>query len=135
MKCKKTLSEAAKQRIRTAHASGKYKHREGRLEPPYMAPSADPDDYSKVCVPRLWTIIQLIVQSGAPSVMTSAPTLSFALHAESLCASKRRKRNPGVFSGTSPSTVLASFTDASIVHGPRRNRPWYVFAWLLNLPS
>jgi hypothetical protein len=68
-----TLSEAAKQEIHTAHASGKHKHREGRLEPPYMAPLANPDDYSKVCVPCLWTIIQLIVQSGAHFVMTSAP--------------------------------------------------------------
>ena len=49
--CRKLLSERAKQLIRDANLSGKYAKRKGKLEPPYMAPSDDPDDYSNV-----WTI-------------------------------------------------------------------------------
>jgi hypothetical protein len=35
--------------IRQAHAGGVYAGREHRNEPPYMAPSDDPESYSMVC--------------------------------------------------------------------------------------
>jgi hypothetical protein len=46
---RKILSEGAKRLIREQHLAGAYKNRAERLEPPYMPPSEDPDDYSKVC--------------------------------------------------------------------------------------
>jgi hypothetical protein len=49
VECKKILSEAAKQLIRERHMAGDYKKRAEKLEPPFMPPSENPEDYSKVC--------------------------------------------------------------------------------------
>lgn len=49
LKCTKVLSDVAKGVIREAIQRGEYEDREGCCEPPYMAPSADPEDYSVVC--------------------------------------------------------------------------------------
>jgi hypothetical protein len=46
--CRKILTETAMQRIQNDHSTGRYVKRVGKLEPAYMPPSADPDDYSKV---------------------------------------------------------------------------------------
>jgi hypothetical protein len=100
IKSVKVLSDAAKQAIRTAHASGKYKGREARHEPPYMAPSDNPDHYSKVCVPSLPSTRQLTVQSGALCVTTSTLAWSFVLRAGSVSVSRRRMDYQGAFSGT-----------------------------------
>jgi hypothetical protein len=44
------LTPAAKKVILRAHAAGLYgKDRLDAREPPYMAPSTNPEDYSKVC--------------------------------------------------------------------------------------
>ena len=45
----RTLSKAARRAIITSIKAGDYKERVGRLEPPYMAPSPDPNDYPWVC--------------------------------------------------------------------------------------
>ena len=47
---RKILSVAARAAITAALDSGIYGDRADRLEPPYMAPSADPDDYPSVCI-------------------------------------------------------------------------------------
>ena len=46
--CRKILSDGAKALIKRQFRSGAYKDRANELEPPFMAPSTDPDDYSKV---------------------------------------------------------------------------------------
>lgn len=47
---RKILSDAARAVITAALDSGVYKNRKDNLEPTYMAPSADPDDYPSVCI-------------------------------------------------------------------------------------
>jgi hypothetical protein len=47
--CQKKLSVRAIELIRAATSSGAYVKRANRQEPPYMAPSEDPEDYSMVC--------------------------------------------------------------------------------------
>jgi len=46
------------------------KARVGRLEPPYMLPSADLKGYSKVCISNPLPMMWLMVQSGAPFATT-----------------------------------------------------------------
>jgi len=48
-KCDKILSANAIAIISQNMQRGRYEHREGVREPPFMAPSMDPDDYSLVC--------------------------------------------------------------------------------------
>ena len=48
--CRKILTETAMQLIHNRHLAGKYKDRIEMLEPPYMSPSVDPEEYSKVYV-------------------------------------------------------------------------------------
>ena len=48
--CRKILTETAMQLIRNGHLAGRYKDRVKKLEPPYMSPSVDPEEYSKVYV-------------------------------------------------------------------------------------
>jgi len=43
------LTMQARKIIRAAIDNGDYKKREERQEPPYMAPSDNPKDYSEVC--------------------------------------------------------------------------------------
>ena len=50
MKCTKVFTEKAKAIVSDAIEAGKYKSREGVFEPPFMAPSPNPDDYSPVCI-------------------------------------------------------------------------------------
>lgn len=50
LQCDKVLSVAAKAVITKAVQEGAYKDREDRREPPFMAPSVDPEDYSPVCL-------------------------------------------------------------------------------------
>jgi hypothetical protein len=45
----KILSDCAIAIIKEAHNVGKYEDRVDEREPPFMAPSPDPDDYSLVC--------------------------------------------------------------------------------------
>ena len=46
---KKILSEAAVQLIKREIKAGTYSDRAGEREPPFMAPSSDPEDYPRVC--------------------------------------------------------------------------------------
>ena len=46
----KILSDAARAVITAALDSGVYNDKKDNLEAPYMAPSADPDDYALVCI-------------------------------------------------------------------------------------
>jgi hypothetical protein len=48
LRCEKVLSEAAKALIRRKAQAGAYEKREGSLEPPFMAPSDDAEEYSIV---------------------------------------------------------------------------------------
>jgi hypothetical protein len=48
--CTKVLTEKARELISSAIEAGKYRDREGILEPPFMAPSANPEEYSPVCI-------------------------------------------------------------------------------------
>ena len=48
-KCKKILSPKAISVISKRLEGGKYRNREDEREPPFMAPSANPKDYSSVC--------------------------------------------------------------------------------------
>ncbi|KAF9784726.1 hypothetical protein BJ322DRAFT_1021414 [Thelephora terrestris] len=50
LQCTRVLSEAAKAAIRTAIQSGQYNERVDGLEPPAMAPSDVPEDYSMACI-------------------------------------------------------------------------------------
>ena len=45
---KRLLTEAAKARIASDLARGLYEGRENEVDPPYMAPSPNPEDYSHV---------------------------------------------------------------------------------------
>ena len=47
---RKILSRDAKKAIHEATSAGTYVERQRALEPPYMAPSESPEDYSKVSV-------------------------------------------------------------------------------------
>jgi hypothetical protein len=46
--CRKILTDVAKAVIRAEHEGGMYEGFENVVEPPYIAPSVDPEDYSKV---------------------------------------------------------------------------------------
>ena len=46
--CEKVLSAKARSQIRKKRLSGAYADRGDETEPPYMAPSEDPDEYSRV---------------------------------------------------------------------------------------
>lgn len=46
--CNRILSPAAILHIKAGEREGRFEGRAGRMEPPYMAPSADPMQYSKV---------------------------------------------------------------------------------------
>jgi hypothetical protein len=46
--CTKILSTKAKSIISEEHIAGRYDDRKDSHEPPFMAPSEDPDDYSIV---------------------------------------------------------------------------------------
>jgi hypothetical protein len=48
-KCKKILSPKAKYIISKRLEAGDYADRADEREPPFMAPSTNPEDYSKVC--------------------------------------------------------------------------------------
>lgn len=48
LKCKKILTDAAKFVIQEAFKSGAHVGKEEKREPPFMAPSTDPSDYSIV---------------------------------------------------------------------------------------
>lgn len=50
LKCDKVLSVAAKAVITQMVQKGAYEDREDRREPPFMAPSVDPEEYSSVCL-------------------------------------------------------------------------------------
>lgn len=50
VECEKVLSEHAKGRIHAALMAGAYETRKAMVTPPYMPPSADPNDYSYVCL-------------------------------------------------------------------------------------
>jgi hypothetical protein len=47
-KCKKILSPKARYIISKRLEAGEYADREDEREPPFMAPSVNPEDYSKV---------------------------------------------------------------------------------------
>jgi hypothetical protein len=51
VKCEKVLTDAAKSIISRDLESGVHKEKKDRREPPFMAPSPNPDDYSIVCFP------------------------------------------------------------------------------------
>lgn len=48
-KCERILSASAIAIISQNMQHGRYRRREDAREPPFMAPSMDPDDYSLVC--------------------------------------------------------------------------------------
>lgn len=50
LRCTKVLTDAAKFIISKELESGIYEEKIHRKEPPFMAPSQDPDDYSIVCL-------------------------------------------------------------------------------------
>jgi hypothetical protein len=68
--CHKILTKAAMGLIHTREAAGMYVDREGKLEPPYMPPSVDPESYSKVRASDPQPVTWLTVQSGAPYATT-----------------------------------------------------------------
>ena len=47
--CRKILSNGAQRLIHEGVISGVYQNRKDKCEPPFMAPSIDPEDYSRVC--------------------------------------------------------------------------------------
>ena len=62
------LSEAARGIIKENHCNGMFSGREDATDPPYMAPSTNPEDYSKVgMIQHFWVgnAYDTMAQSGA----------------------------------------------------------------------
>jgi len=83
--CQKKLSVRAIELIRAAASTPAYAKRADRQEPPYMAPSENPDDYSMVCTLGLAPPMVLTrLPSGAPFATTLRASSFSALDVESL---------------------------------------------------
>jgi hypothetical protein len=78
LRCEKVLTGAAKHLITKDFESGMHKGKEGRREPPFMAPSLNPDDYSIVSAIVLsFSSPLLTIYSGAQFAKIMAHTFSF----------------------------------------------------------
>jgi hypothetical protein len=75
----RVFPEATRALISNKLAARHFNCREDRFEPPHMAPSADPDDYSKVCVKD----IRFYCQRSHPEVVFYMPR--FPRYIDPLC--------------------------------------------------
>ena len=84
--CTKVLSAKAITVILRAIERGRYDDHEDEREPPFMAPSADPDDYSLVRCGHRRLAIAYHPPSGARSAMTTGGHSSYVQGAELVSA-------------------------------------------------
>lgn len=106
------LTQTAKDKIAKDLVERKLKDRENCVDPPYMAPSPDPNDYSHVGLTAYSTQRALSPPSGAPTATISEQSSCYAQAAGSVCAPQTLFRRSDVFRGRSALRTQSLFSTA-----------------------
>lgn len=117
------LSEAARGIIEENHRNGMFSGREDATDPPYMAPSTNPEDYSKVgMIQHFWVgnAYDTMAQSGARHASITEKPLCFVLGAVLGSVSPQMFQVWAVQFGIQPSTTIPLCTIARGALNPQR---------------
>lgn len=118
------LTDAAKSIIRQAIEAGCYSDRAGALEPPFMAPSEDPDDYPMVSPGRCFICraIRSKLQSGVHIATNSERMWSSALDVGMWSAYNPLITQPVASNGVHSSKMIRTLSSAVALAQTKRNR-------------